>query len=107
MRTKTRPKTSISQSKWGVHKSHCCKKHGCKYGDEDCPVVLKLTKQKYVCEDGYNFGEYCFEVEESWKTIFAKYKNLTYHPTKTYPPTMVGIIRWLKKNYSTPTKKKV
>lgn len=23
-----------------VHDSHCCPTHGCKYGDEDCPVVL-------------------------------------------------------------------
>jgi hypothetical protein len=23
-----------------VHDSHCCPDHGCKYGDEDCPVVL-------------------------------------------------------------------
>jgi hypothetical protein len=22
--------------------SHCCSKHGCKYGYEDCPVVLGL-----------------------------------------------------------------
>lgn len=23
-----------------VHGTHCCTTHGCKYGDEDCPVVL-------------------------------------------------------------------
>ena len=23
-----------------VHDAHCCVRHGCKYGDEDCPVVL-------------------------------------------------------------------
>ena len=22
----------------GVHDAHCCKEHGCKYGDSDCPV---------------------------------------------------------------------
>lgn len=22
----------------GVHNTHCCKIHGCKYGDNDCPV---------------------------------------------------------------------
>ena len=22
----------------GVHNTHCCKEHGCKYGDFDCPV---------------------------------------------------------------------
>jgi len=35
----------------GVHTSHCCVRHGCKYGDEDCPVVLGTHKQKYDCED--------------------------------------------------------
>jgi hypothetical protein len=25
-------------SYYGVHNTHCCKKHGCKYQDEDCPV---------------------------------------------------------------------
>lgn len=24
-----------------VHEIHCCMKHGCKYGDEDCPVANK------------------------------------------------------------------
>ena len=34
-----------------VHISHCCKKHGCKYGDADCPVVKGEAKQKYPCEN--------------------------------------------------------
>jgi len=33
-----------------VHQSHCCVKHGCKYGDEDCPVVKGEVKQFYYCE---------------------------------------------------------
>ena len=43
--------TSIPQYQWGVHESHCCIEHGCKYGDVDCPVVLKLIKQTKGCED--------------------------------------------------------
>ena len=40
------------KDRWGVHESHCCPKHGCKYGDADCPVVLGLTdKHKENCED--------------------------------------------------------
>ena len=35
----------------GVHASHCCKWHGCKYGDPDCPVVSGEVEQKYLCED--------------------------------------------------------
>lgn len=29
---------------------HCCLKHGCKYGHEDCVVERGLSKQKYPCE---------------------------------------------------------
>lgn len=35
----------------GVHTSHCCKDHGCKYGDDACPVVTGRLKQEYPCED--------------------------------------------------------
>jgi hypothetical protein len=35
----------------GVHAAHCCKWHGCKYGDPDCPVVTGEVEQKYQCED--------------------------------------------------------
>lgn len=34
----------------GTHVTHCCDQHGCKYGDEDCPVVLKTHPQAYPCE---------------------------------------------------------
>lgn len=37
--------------KTGVHQTHCCDKHGCKYGDHKaCPVVLGKVKQEYPCE---------------------------------------------------------
>jgi hypothetical protein len=60
--------STIPNEKWGVHVSHCCVYHGCKYGDADCPVVLKLEEQKYPCEtctDG---------VEEDPNRIFKKKK---------------------------------
>ena len=41
----------------GVHVTHCCKWHGCKYGDPDCPVASGEIKQKYLCE-------YCDEILE-------------------------------------------
>ena len=44
----------------GVHASHCCKWHGCKYGDEDCPVVLGQVEQLYTCE----YCDVLFEDEE-------------------------------------------
>ena len=42
--------TTIPQDDWGVHRTHCCSKHGCKYGDADCPVEINLLKQDYPCE---------------------------------------------------------
>jgi hypothetical protein len=44
-------KAMANKEHWGVHESHCCPKHGCKYGDNDCPVVLGLTdKHSNHCE---------------------------------------------------------
>lgn len=34
----------------GVHRTHCCKGHGCKYGDRDCPVVLGEIEGIGACE---------------------------------------------------------
>ena len=34
-----------------VHQTHCCKEHGCKYGDVDCQVVEGKVKQLYPCEE--------------------------------------------------------
>ena len=42
--------TSIPKKDWGVHQTHCCSKHGCKYGHYDCPVMLDLIKQSCPCE---------------------------------------------------------
>lgn len=38
---------------YGAHPTHCCKWHGCKYGDPDCPVVTGKVKQVYLCEECY------------------------------------------------------
>lgn len=40
----------IKTSNVGTHSSHCCKKHGCKYGDDDCPVHHGHIIQDYPCE---------------------------------------------------------
>ena len=37
--------------KIGVHQRHCCKKHGCKYGDTDCPVYKGNFEQDHECEE--------------------------------------------------------
>ena len=42
----------MDKKSWLVHERHCCPKHGCKYGDKDCPVVNRLTeKHNDHCED--------------------------------------------------------
>jgi len=34
----------------GCHPSHCCARCGCKYNDEDCPVVTGEVTQDYDCD---------------------------------------------------------
>lgn len=38
------------KSEKDVHTEHCCVNHGCKYGDNDCPVILGIKKQSFSCE---------------------------------------------------------
>lgn len=33
-----------------VHTEHCCRVHGCKYGDDGCPVWLGHKSQSHPCE---------------------------------------------------------
>lgn len=33
-----------------VHQEHCCKLHGCKYGNKNCPVESGELEQLYPCE---------------------------------------------------------
>jgi len=57
--------TTIPEEKWGVHKTHCCKYHGCKYGAIDCPVKLDLIEQVYPCED-------CGDEDDNTKIFIKK-----------------------------------
>ncbi len=34
----------------GVHTSHCCARHGCKYSHPRCPVLTGRLPQEYPCE---------------------------------------------------------
>ena len=34
-----------------VHTEHCCDKHGCKYGNDDCTVTTGRARQSHRCED--------------------------------------------------------
>ena len=40
----------VKTDQTGVHKAHCCVAHGCKYGEESCPVGTGWTLQRYPCE---------------------------------------------------------
>lgn len=40
----------IKPDRIGVHINHCCILHGCKYGDEDCPVENGEYEQEFLCE---------------------------------------------------------
>lgn len=56
-------KAEARARKIGVHVSHCCVMHGCKYGDgEDCAVENKTHRQDYPCES-------CVDVEEAEEQI--------------------------------------
>jgi len=55
-----------------VHTEHCCKTHGCKYCDDDCPVELGIKKQSYPCE-GCDIDE---EMSKFYSSPDTWYKNL-------------------------------
>lgn len=40
----------------GVHKSHCCVLHGCKYREDNCPVEYKEVTQDYLCDECWDDG---------------------------------------------------
>ena len=47
----------MDKSKYGVHRTHCCINHGCKYGYEDCPVTNGIIKQDHLCQDCCDDGD--------------------------------------------------
>lgn len=62
--------------KIGVHITHCCIVHGCKYGDKDCPVILGNKDQQYLCEscDEHPFS---YELEDiAWGKIKNEKRKL-------------------------------
>lgn len=58
------------------HQGHCCGIHGCKYGDDSCPVERGWVKQDHPCEDCRADEEDARErVEEcahDWRTMMAQ-----------------------------------
>jgi hypothetical protein len=35
----------------GIHYEHCCIEHGCKYGDNNCPIWVGKQRQARPCQD--------------------------------------------------------
>ncbi len=66
----------VEVDKIGVHRTHCCIIHGCKYGNKDCPVVLAEVEQEYLCE-GCEMFTSDEKREKSWfkiKQVMRKIK---------------------------------
>lgn len=79
--------TSILRENWGVHIAHCCLKHGCKYGYNDCPVFVGVAKQDGECEQGDM--DSCFEelksnsiflIEKAWINLDMDHNKCGYTP---------------------------
>lgn len=65
-----------------VHATHCCHRCGCKYGDEDCPVVLggvvgiSRSECDYCCDDtDIDAEQYVRELRESHDRMLAEMKR--------------------------------
>ncbi len=63
--------------KVGVHRTHCCVVHGCKYGDKDCPVAMGELLQDYICEA-------CDEVE-GWNDLSQVVRHVRRNQSEMLP----------------------
>jgi hypothetical protein len=70
----------------GQHETHCCPLHGCKYGDEDCPVAALEIEPKYPKNNG------CEECEE----FFAAAEAIDWHRPVEIPFVVIFklVTRW-------------
>ena len=46
----TRDREAAERTGRDVHTEHCCYRHGCKYGKDDCSVETGDKQQSYPCE---------------------------------------------------------
>ena len=67
----------VPKDDYGVHQTHCCVLHGCKYGEPSCPVVIGILQQEYRCEFcGDDWMDEPLSVEEQWNKIVSEFKRL-------------------------------
>lgn len=69
--------------KIGVHVAHCCARHGCKYGQRDCPVKTGQYKQDHPCEQ-------CGEPEEVASPLIAALRAAVAEEIPAAPTTLMG-----------------
>lgn len=55
----------MSAEQRGVHETHCCPVHGCKYGDADCPVTLGAASPRYSNNNGCEHCELPSEADRA------------------------------------------
>jgi hypothetical protein len=60
----------------GVHISHCCKRDGCKYMDDNCPVVSGKVRQENICEDCEIAGIKNVDEIDYWDSDLRKLENI-------------------------------
>lgn len=72
-----------------IHTSHCCPIHGCKYGDEDCPVVAGKAEAEHQCED-------CSEEEGEYDYYLVNFTSGKTSKKKTYSAmwNTINSFRW-------------
>jgi hypothetical protein len=69
---------TVPKEKYGVHQTHCCVFHGCKYGhDSDCPVVSGEVIQKYECESCIT-NEYMSGKQDKRYGLYKHFKGTMY-----------------------------
>jgi hypothetical protein len=68
----------MDPSKYGVHRTHCCVIHGCKYGYEDCPVVNEVITQEYPCEYCASIDSYYGPHTDKRVGLYKHFKGKVY-----------------------------
>lgn len=75
----------VPKEDWGVHETHCCVIHGCKYGnDEHCPVYKALIEQGYLCETcsdkaqerKFSNGNTNADYEGQWSKVHKEFQKV-------------------------------
>lgn len=73
----------MEKEKYAVHIRHCCAVHGCKYGNEECPVESGEVKQDYACEYCADEGIQTVEELQEYMDLLEQVKTLKKNGTDT------------------------